>query len=141
MFKFKGFIPVYFRYHLIYTFQYSNCNTRFFNKQIQAEIGKKPRINQVLSNNLRLNLWKFEKIIHILSPRYDPKMMWHILKNKQKSKLVFTHEITWLIIMKLKMKVKDRSHRLDMNRPRSRHGHKYSKYVSVWWCLYVLSNN
>ena len=26
------------------------------------------------------------------------------------------------------MKMKNRSHRCDINRPRSRHGHKYSKY-------------
>ena len=26
------------------------------------------------------------------------------------------------------MKIKDRSHRYDINRHRSRHGHKYSKY-------------
>ena len=30
--------------------------------------------------------------------------------------------------MKVKMKMKNRSHRYDINRPRSRHGHKYSEY-------------
>ena len=30
--------------------------------------------------------------------------------------------------MKIKMKMKNRSHRCDMNRPKPRHGHKYSKY-------------
>ena len=29
---------------------------------------------------------------------------------------------------KIKMKMKNRSHIRDINRPRSRHGHKYSKY-------------
>ena len=28
----------------------------------------------------------------------------------------------------MKMKIKKRSHRYDINRPRSRHGQKYSKY-------------
>ena len=28
----------------------------------------------------------------------------------------------------MKIKMKNRSHRYDINRPRSRHGHKYSKY-------------
>ena len=47
--------------------------------------------------------------------------------------------------MKIKVNMKNRSHRHDINWPRSRHGHKYSKYknclsISVWWCLYVLSN-
>ena len=27
------------------------------------------------------------------------------------------------------MKMKNISHRYDINRPRSRHGHKYSKYI------------
>ena len=49
--------------------------------------------------------------------------------------------------MKMKMKMKDRSHKYDINRLRftsmSRHRHKYgkSKKVSVWWCLYALSND
>ena len=30
--------------------------------------------------------------------------------------------------VKMKMKMKNRSHRQDINRPTSRHGHKYSKY-------------
>ena len=38
------------------------------------------------------------------------------------------HEIMRLIIMKTEMKMKNRSHRYDINRPKSRHGHKYSKY-------------
>ena len=33
-----------------------------------------------------------------------------------------------LIIMKMKVKIKNRSHRYDINRPRSRHGHKFSIY-------------
>ena len=33
-----------------------------------------------------------------------------------------------LIIIKMKMKTTNRSHRYSINRPRSRHGHKYSKY-------------
>ena len=34
------------------------------------------------------------KIIHILHPRYHPKIILHILKNKQKNKCVCTHTIT-----------------------------------------------
>ena len=33
--------------------------------------------------------------------------------------------------MKIKVKMKKRSHRYDINRPRSRHGHRYSKYKKV----------
>ena len=48
----------------------------------------------------------------------------HILKNKQKNKCVCIHEIVRLII--LKMKMKNRSHRYNINRCRSIHWHKYS---------------
>ena len=30
--------------------------------------------------------------------------------------------------MKMRLKIKNRSHRYDTNRPRPRHGHKYTKY-------------
>ena len=58
----------------------------------------------MLSNTLRLNI-KYLTIIEILHPRYDPKIIGHILKNKEKSNRVFVHEITQLIIMKTKMKI------------------------------------
>ena len=75
----------------------------------------------MLSNTLKLNFC-YLKIIHILHS-YHPKIIWHILKNKQKNKCVCIHEIIRLIIMKMK----NRSHRCDINRRRSRHGHKYNK--------------
>ena len=37
-------------------------------------------------------------------------------------------EIIRLIMIKMKMKMKKRSHGYNGNRPRSWHGHKYSKY-------------
>ena len=40
---------------------------------------------QMLSNTLGLN-FSYLKIIHILHPRYHPKIIGHILKNKQKDK-------------------------------------------------------
>ena len=76
---------------------------------------------------MRLN-FSCLKITHILHPRYPPKIVGHILKNKQKCKRVFTHKITQLIIMKMKTKMRNRSHRYDINRSRSKHGHKDSKY-------------
>ena len=62
--------------------------------------------------------------IHILHPRYHPKIIGHILKNKQKC--VCIHEIIRLTIMKMKMKMKKSSQIQDINRPR--HVFKYSKY-------------
>ena len=46
----------------------------------------------MLNNTQRLNFC-YLKIIHILHPRYHPKMAGHILKNKQKNKCVYTHTI------------------------------------------------
>ena len=79
----------------------------------------------MLSNTLRLN-FPYMKIIHTLHPCYNPKIIGHILKNKQKSNFVCIHEIIRLIIMKMKMK--NRSHRHDINRPRSIHLKKCNKY-------------
>ena len=49
-------------------------------------------------------------------------------KNDQKNKYICIHEIMRLIIIKITMKTKNRSHRCGIDRPRSRHGHRYSKY-------------
>ena len=84
-------------------------------------------IKQILINTLTLNFW-YLKIIHILHPLHHPKIIEHIPKNKLKNKCVCIDEIIRFIIMKMNVKMKKRSHRCDRNRPRSRHGHKYSKY-------------
>ena len=56
-------------------------------------------------------------------------------KNKHKSRHIFTQETTQLIIIKTKMKMKNISHRYNINRTRSRHGHKYSLH-KVSQCTY-----
>ena len=64
-------------------------------------------------------------------------------KKQAKNNCVRIHEIMRVIIMKIKMKMKNRSYIYNMHRStRSRHGHKFSKCkrLSVWWCLYVPSN-
>ena len=55
------------------------------------------------------------KIIHILNPRYHPNKV-----------CVYIHKIVKLIITKIKMETKNGSHRYNISRPRSIHGHKYS---------------
>ena len=45
------------------------------------------------------------------------------------NKHVCIHEIMQLIIMKMKTKMKIDSRKYGINRPRQRHGHKYSKYM------------
>ena len=95
----------------------------------------------MVSNTLRLSIY-FLKINHILHPHYNLKIIGHCLKNKQKNKCVFIPEIIRLIITQMKMKMKNGSHRYDIYRVSSRHGHKYSKYKNRLGMisLYVLSN-
>ena len=64
-----------------------------------------------------------------LHPRYHLPITGDILKNKQKNKHVCIHEIIQLIIMKIKTKMEIDSRKYGINRPRCRHGHKYSKYM------------
>ena len=93
----------------------------------------------MLSNSQRLNLC-YLKIIHIFHRRYHPKIIGHILKNKQKKncKRVLSHEFTLLIITKIKIRKKKWIYGYDINRRRSRHGyygHKYGKYKN---CLRII---
>ena len=109
--------------------------TRFFFTSntfiLQTEMAK---IKQMLSNTLRVNFC-YLKTIHILHPCYHPKIIGHILKNKQKNKCVCIHEIIRFIVMKMKMKMKNILHRYNTNMPRSRHKHEYIKYEN---CLSMM---
>ena len=94
------------------------------------------RIKQILRNTLTLNFC-YLKIIHILHQRYYLKI--YSIK-EQKNKCFCIPEIIRLIIMKMRIKIKNRSNRYDINRPRSRHGHKYSKYkkcLSMAMLIYI----
>ena len=96
--------------------------SRFFYKQRQTEIGKK--VKQMLSNeHTEAELLLFENYAGY-SYTSSHKIIDHILKNKQKNKCVCIHQIIQLIIMKMKVKMKNRSHRYDNKRPWSRDGHK-----------------
>ena len=59
------------------------------------------KIKQMVSNTLRLN-FSYLAIINIFHPRYHPKIIGNILRNKQKESI---HEITRLIIMKMNLKM------------------------------------
>ena len=98
----------------------------------------------MLSNTLMLNVYYLEIIhifhpCHIFYPCYHPEIIGHTLKNKQNNKGVCSFEIIWLIIVKMKMKIKNRPHIHDINSPRSRHIVNI-RSVSVWGCLYISSN-
>ena len=75
---------------------------------------------------LAKNLGKYKqhpeaKIICFPYPCYHPKTMGDILKNVQKNS---TAEVIWLMAMKMRLKMKCRSYRYDVNTGRPRHGHK-----------------
>ena len=47
--------------------------------------------------------------------------------------------------MKMRLKMKNRSHRYDINRPRPRYGHKYTKYkmcfsIPAGNCMFEINN-
>ena len=55
-------------------------------------------------------------------------------------KYVCFNEIIWFNIMKVRQKMKNRSHRYEINRSRSRHGHKYTEYkmcLSMMMVIYI----
>ena len=108
-------------------------NTFMSNPRMKLEKNKNKNKKKMLSNTLRLNFC-YLKIIRILHLGCHPKTTGYFLKNRQKNKFVCVHEIR-LIIMKMKMKMQNRSHRFDIKRPRSRHWHKYSKHKK---CLSML---
>ena len=75
-------------------------------------------------------------IVHFLHSRYYPKTTDFLQKKVQKnSASVCFNEVVWLIAMKLNMKMNNRSHRYDLNRPRPRHGHRCTQYKT---CLSIM---
>ena len=51
-----------------------------------------------------------------------------MLSSKNNGHVFYKINKSWSMSVKMKMKMKNRSQRSDINRPMSRHGHKYSKY-------------
>ena len=49
-------------------------------------------------------------------------------KKCTKNKCAYLNEIMWLIIMKMRLKIKTESQRYDINSTRPRHGHKCTEY-------------
>ena len=49
-------------------------------------------------------------------------------KKCAKKKYVYFNEVIWLMAMQIRLNMKNRSSRYDINRSRCRHGHKYTKY-------------
>ena len=69
------------------------------------------------------------KIIHILHQRYDPKVIEHILKNKQNSMCLYSWDYT-INHNENENENENRSNRYDINRPKPRYS-KYKKCLNV----------
>ena len=109
---------------------------RFFHKQRvckqrQAEIGKKSS----KSNTLRWSFCYYSHSSWMLSSKKSRTQ--NTFKKKKNNKCVCIHKIIWLIIVNRMMKIKNRSHRHDINSPMSRHIVNIRLVLSV---LYILSN-
>ena len=98
------------------------------------------KIKQMLTNTLRLNFC-YLKIIHILHPHYPPKIIGHILTNKQNNKCFCIYEIIRWTKMKMKMKMKKRGYIgttwIDLG-PDMGTNIVNIKSVSLWYNLNVL---
>ena len=101
-------------------------------------------ISKTFISNARLKLAKdhtlmlnfcYLKIMHILQPRYHPKIIGNVLKTNQNNKCVCIYQTIRLIIIQIKMKMKDRSHRYDLNwRGLDMDTNAVKiRSVSVWW--------
>ena len=69
-----------------------------------------------------------------------PKLIWDILKTCAKSKCACFNEIIWLTIMKIRVKMNNRSHRYYMTITRLRHGCNYTKYKKCLSIMMVICN-
>ena len=92
-----------------------------FYKQRQAEIGKK---NQAKAK-------QHSEAEHLLFENYSfpsSKNNSRYSKKCTKNRYVCLNEVIWLMAMKTRLKMKNRLHRYNINRPRPKHGHKCTKY-------------
>ena len=77
-------------------------------------------------NTLRLN-FHYLKIIHFLHPSLLYRNTKRYSQKCSKKSTCF-NDVMWSIIMKIKLKMKTRSQRYNINRPGSRYEHKFTEY-------------
>ena len=71
----------------------------------------------------------------LFSSSLSPKNNTKYSKKCTKIKYVCLNEVIRLMAMKMRLKMKNRSHIYDINRTRLRHGHEYTKYKM---CLSII---
>ena len=74
-------------------------------------------------------------------PTLSYKNSWRYSKNLQKtSSYVCLSKVIKLMAIKMRLEMKNRSHRYDITRPRPRHGHKYTTYkicLSLMMAIFI----
>ena len=99
----------------------------FINNTFISNVGPKLAKNQANTKQHPEAELCYLKIIHILHLSYNPEVQGNIQKNKWKNKSVCSQEIVRLIIMKMEIKMKNRSQRYDINRP--------TIIFIIFWCF------
>ena len=107
-----------------------------FYKQHLAEIGKK--ISKTKQHpEAELSLFEnFSLSSYTLSSKNNRRYS----KKFTKDKCICRNEVIWLMTIKMRLKMKKRSHRCDKNRHRQRLRHKYTKYkmcFSIMMVIYI----
>ena len=72
--------------------------------------------------------------VFLINKSFISKARLKLTKNQAKAKQ--HSEVIWLITMKTRLKIQNRSHRYGVNRPRLRHRH--SNYTKSKMCLIVM---
>ena len=55
-----------------------------------------------------------------------------------KNKYICLNEVIWLITVKMRLEMKNRSNRCGINRPRPRYGHEYTTYIMCFSKMKVI---
>ena len=110
--------------HFISNIFISNVRLKLANNYANAK--RHPEAELLLFENYSHSLFRLSSENNTAYPKYKDKNMY-----------VCIHEFIRLIMMKIRMKMKNGSYRYDRNRPWCRHGHKYSEKKCYF---YILSN-
>ena len=89
---------------------------------------------QKLSNTLEAEVLLFQNY-SLSSSTLSPKNNRAFSKKCMKNRYVCLNEVIYSMTMKMRLKMKNRWHRYDINRHRLRHGCKYTKYEM---CLTIM---
>ena len=104
-------------------------------------------INNTFASNTRLKLAKQHTEAELLllencmvsSSTLSSKDNKKYSKKCAKTKYVYLNDDIWLMAQKMRLKMKNRSSRYNINRPRRWHGHRYPKYKICLDIMMVIS--